>query len=200
MKSKQGGLRVARGWLVTPLVTTLILAVVFGLPGCSDKPLNVEPTQDEIGFFDLPFDDEAIAKRSVSYEAVYKCFQELSAEEGGTIEVPGSNGAFSFVVAPNSFPADTVIEIEIYIIDDDEISPTVIYEFKPDGLVFSEPAKLVVNTKVVAGLNSESVGFYYLMGNRWVYQGTFFSTDGVDEIIIEVPHFSKWGTEGGGGR
>ena len=198
MKNKKGSLGVARGWLFTPLVTTLILAFVFGLPGCGDQPLNVEPSQDEIGFFDLPFDDEAIAKRTVSYEAIYMCFQELSPEEGGRIEVPGSKGAFAFEVAPHSFPEETVFEIKVYIVDTDD-ALTVIYEFEPDGLVFSEPAKLIINTEVITGFAAESLDYYYLNGNKWIYQGTFSATDGAaDEIVIDVPHFSKWGSEGGG--
>ncbi len=191
MRNKQDVERIG-GWrMFGPLIAICILVLVLALPGCSDKATDVNSSQDQINFFDLPFDD-AIAKRSDNYDAVYWYWDWILENEGGIIDVPGGHGAFVFEVEAHSFPADTVFEIGVYVVEADG-APVIIYDFGPDGLEFSSPAKLILDADVVASLGQSSIAFYYLNGNNWVYQGTYHA-DATGKISIDVYHFSKYGT------
>ncbi|MEW6411326.1 MAG: hypothetical protein AB1483_02505 [Candidatus Zixiibacteriota bacterium] len=195
MRGKQSANRIG-GWrLFAPLIAICVLVLVLALPGCSDKVAEVNSSEDQVNFFDLPFDEEALAKRSSLYEAVYWTWDRILVDEGGVIDVPGGQGAFSFEIEANSFPMDTVFEIRVCVVESDVASPVILYEFCPDGLVFSKPARLVLDADVVASFGQQFVDFYYLLGNKWVYQGTYYA-DEEGVIAIDVHHFSKYGTGG----
>jgi hypothetical protein len=194
MKDKLGNRWIASWRPFAPLVVILALVVIFGLPGCSDKPLDVNTSQEDISFFDLPFDDNALAKgRPVSYDAVYRTEDYLTVEDGGLIEINSHDGAFTFVVEPYSFPEDTRFTVAVYIVEDTPEKTTIVYEFGPDGLVFTEPAHLILNADVVAAMGAQSTDFFYLSGNKWIYQGTYFR-DKDNQFVIPIEHFSKYGT------
>ncbi|UCG60526.1 MAG: hypothetical protein JSV52_09330 [Candidatus Zixiibacteriota bacterium] len=192
MKGKHGNRYGAPWRLIAPLVAILSLAVIFGLPGCSDQPLDVNTSQEDVSFFDLPF-DEAIAKKGLEYDAVFGTEDYIAAEDGGTIAINGHGAIWSFQVFPNSIPNDVRITVRIYIVEDTPEKTTVIYEFGPDGLEFSVPALLTLDADAVAGTNGQTIDFYYLNKNRWVYQGTFNRT-GDDEFVIPIHHFSRYGS------
>jgi hypothetical protein len=194
MKDKHGSRWTASWRAFAPLVAILALVLIFGLPGCSDKPLDVNTSQEDISFFDLPFDDDALAKRGLGdYEAVYRTEDYLTVEDGGSIAINGHDGAYTFVVEPYSFPEDTRFTVAIYVIEDTPTKTTIVYEFGPDGLEFTVPAHLILNADAVAAMGAESIDFYYLNGNKWAYQGTYFRNKD-NQFVIPIEHFSKYGT------
>jgi len=197
MRDKDGN-RWPTGWrLFAPLAAILALVVVFGLSGCSDEAVNVNTSQEEVDFFDLPFDEEVLTKRGESYVDVFVASRYLEASEGGTISVHGNDGDFKFVVAPYSFPTSTLFTVTVYIVEDEDAKVSIIYEFSPDGLVFSAPAWLVLDADVVTGVDSDAIDFYYLDGKRWKFQGTYHANqDG--EIWVDIHHFSRYGSGGPG--
>ncbi len=192
MKGKQGNRSGAHWRLFAPLVAVLALAFVLGLPGCSDQPLDVNSAQEDVNFFDLPF-DEAIAKKGLDYVAVFGTEDYIAADEGGAIEINGHDAIWTFEVPPNSIPDDVRITVRIYIVEDTPEKTTVIYEFGPDGLEFSIPALLTLDADAVAGSNGETLDFYFLERNKWVYQGTF-DRNRDDQFVIPIYHFSRYGT------
>ncbi len=192
MKDRLSKQRIALWRSLMPVVAILALAVAFGLPGCSEKPLDVNTSQEEISFFDLPFDDGVFAKKGLV--ATYRTEDFITVAEGGTIEISAHGAVFSFVIAPNSFPEDTRFTLAIYILEDTPDKTTVVYEFGPDGLVFTEPALLVLDANVVVPEGSQTIDFYYLNKNRWVYQGTY-DRNKDDQFVIGIDHFSRYGTE-----
>jgi len=193
MSNQQGNRWPTRWGAIAPLVVILTLVVILGLPGCSDEPLNVNTSQEDVDFFDLPFDEEVLSKGGLTYLDVGVASQYLEVDEGGTIEVHGNNGEFRFVVPPFSFTTNTLFTVAVYVIEDDDARVSIIYEFSPDGLVFSEPAWLVLDADVVAGVDGDSIDFYYLDGKRWKLQGTYRANkDG--EIWVDINHFSRYGS------
>lgn len=190
MNGKQGNRGLVRWRLLTPLVMVFALAMVLGLPGCGDQPLDVNTSQEEVNFFDLPFDP---LEKKTTYLDYNVTFGTIEVEEGGTLVVPGGHSTFTFKVEPYSFPEDAVFSVGVYIVSEDGDAPTIIYEFEPDGLEFTIPATLILDADYVAGLGSNSVDFYYLDGRRWVFQGKYFA-DANRKINIPVEHFSRWGT------
>jgi len=182
------------GWhLFAPLVAIFALVIVCGLSGCSDEPLDVNTSQEDVDFFDLPYDEETLSKRGDTYLDVIVASEYLTVQDGGTIDVHGNNGDFSFVVTPNTFPENTLFDVRIYVVEDDDAKVSIIYEFGPDGLVFSEPAWLVLDADVVAGSDAEGIAFYYLDGKKWIYQG-FYRPNKDGEIWVDIYHFSKYGS------
>lgn len=192
MRDRPSKQRIALWRSFMPLVAILALAVAFGLPGCSDKSLDTNTSQEEISFFDLPYYDGDLAKKG--YVATYLTEDYLHADEGGVIEITAHGAVFSFVVAPNSFPEDTRFTLGIYIVEDSPEKTTVIYEFGPDGLVFSEPAHLILDANVVVPEGVETIDFFYLNKNRWMYQGTYDRNQN-NQFDIDINHFSRYGTE-----
>lgn len=190
MNGKQGYRGLVRWRLLTPLVMVFALAMVLGLPGCSDQPLDVNTSQEEVSFFDLPFDP---LEKKTDYIDQNVTFGTIEVEEGGVLVVPGGHATFSFEVEPYSFPADTVFSVGVYVVSEDGDAPTIIYEFEPDGLEFTVPATLVLDADYVAGLGANSVDFFYLNRNKWVFQGKYFA-DSKRQIRIPLEHFSRWGT------
>lgn len=178
-------------WL-TPFLMIFALAAIVGLQGCSDESLDVNTSQEEVNFFDQPFDPLDKKTDYVDYNVT---FGTIEVDEGGVLVVPGGHNTFAFEVAPNSIPENTVISVGVYIVNEDEV-PTIIYEFEPDGLEFTVPATLILEADYVAGPEGKSVDFYYLNRNKWVFQGKYFA-DANGQIKIPVEHFSRWGTGGG---
>lgn len=193
MRARQSSLWVARWGFSAPLVAVLTLIVILGLPGCSDEPLDINTSQEDVNFFDLPFDEELLSKRGTVIKQVYVISQYVEADEGGTIEIRGNDGDFAFIVEPFSMPEDALITIKIYEVQDEDARVSFIYEFAPDGLVFSEPATLVLDADIVAD-GGDSITLYYLDGKRWVPMDNLKAVNGT--FLAKIPHFSRWGSGG----
>lgn len=193
MNGTQSNRGLIRWRLMTPLALVFALAVIIGLPGCSNQPLEVNSSQEEINFFDLPFDP---LDKKTDYLDYNVTFGTIDVEDGGTLVVPGGgHTSFAFKVEPYSFPENTVFSVGVYIVSEDGEAPTIIYEFEPDGLEFTVPATLILDAEYAAGLGNDYVNFYYLNRNKWVFQGKYYADD-KGKINIPIEHFSRWGTGG----
>ncbi|UCD62840.1 MAG: hypothetical protein JSW34_08725 [Candidatus Zixiibacteriota bacterium] len=183
------------GWrLITPVLIALLLGATFWLSGCSNGPLEVNTTESETSFFDLPFDEVEFTKGGKTYDGIYYADDYIKADEGGLLTVTHRGATFTFEVMPNSISDDMLITLVVYVVEDTPEQTTIIYEFGPDGLVFSEPAILTLEAEAVTGEGSDSVDWYYLDRGRWMYQGSFHAEkDG--KIRIQMEHFSRWGTD-----
>lgn len=182
---------------MTLLLLAAFLLAPFWFSGCSDNPADVTSADGETSFFDLPFDELEFAKGGKSYVDVYSAQALISAEDGGTISVGKNQQVFHFEVLPNTIRQDTVIAVTVYVVEDSEASSVIIFEFAPDGLTFSTPATLTMDADELANRTLEEVDWYYLRGNKWIYQATF-EADVNDKFVIPVEHFSRWGADGRG--
>ena len=77
----------------------------------------------------------------------YAASKLIVAKKGGTIDVaPG----VKLVIRPKALEEDTVISADMWI-----ESGRIVYDFSPDGVVFSKSAKLIISRKILksAGVN-----------------------------------------------
>ncbi len=193
----------ARWGLLVSLVAVFALISGLYLPGCSENPtssLETNLSQDETSFFDLPFDEASLAKRvdALKGEAEAWYGEELfTVLDGGTMVIGAAGNIHEFVLEPGALPADTVIRVAITKIEYKKNHISVLYEFRPDGLVFSTPATLRVNVVKVLGKKATNVDFYYLNedAGRWEFQGTYYADPLTGIADIPVGHFSRWGMD-----
>ena len=66
------------------------------------------------------------------------------------------------------------------------------FDFKPDGLEFSEEATLTIDASAFRHRGMRSVDWYYLNpdSGKWELMGKYPVVDG--KVYIKMPHFSKW--------
>lgn len=183
-------------WMA-PLLSAAFLLATFCFSGCSDNPADINSTDSETSFFDLPFDELEFAKGGKTYEAVYSAEALISAEDGGIISVGKNQQVFHFEVLPRTIPRDTVVSVTVYVVEDSENSTIIIFEFLPDGLTFATPATLTMDAGELANKAIDEIDWYYLQGNRWIYQNTI-GVNTNDKFVIPVEHFSRWGADKGG--
>ena len=193
----------ARWGLLVSLVAVFALISGLCLPGCSENPnssLETNLSQDETSFFDEPFDEVSFAKKvedpNVDVEVLFG--EELcTVLDGGTLVVGTAGNYHELVIEPDALLADTVIRVEITKVDDRNENVQLVYEFWPDGLVFSTPATLRLNVAKVLGKRATCVDFYYLNENAglWEFQGTYCADPLTGIADIPVEHFSRWGIE-----
>ncbi len=204
MRNELGQSRAARWGLLVSFVALFALISGLYLPGCSENPATSPDTtlsQDETSFFDEPFDELALARvvelqSTVDVEILYgeATFTTL---DGGELVVGRSGNFHEFIIYPGAIDTDVVISMEILKVEsrkNDDVA--VIYEFKPDGLVFSTPGELKVNVAKLLGKKKTCLRWYYLneQTGNWVYQGEYCAdADGIATIFID--HFSRYGAE-----
>ena len=149
----------------------------------------------------MPFDETSLAKAADDPNIDLDVITDnelFSAIDGGTLVVGTTGNLHELVVAPLSLTVDTVITVEVTKIDTKNREQCqVIYDFQPDGLVFSTPATLRVNVARVLGKKATCANLYYLNENtgRWEFQGTYCADPLTGFAEMPVPHFSKWGIE-----
>ncbi|UCG60531.1 MAG: hypothetical protein JSV52_09355 [Candidatus Zixiibacteriota bacterium] len=201
MMRKSGYVSEAR--ISTILMMVLSISALALLPvSCGDNgiiPSNDSESQGD--FFDLPFDGDALSKRGDIVRIEESRFDSrLSADDGGVVPLHDVAEVQSFVVLPESFLADTTFTVAVSKIITTDGSTSFVYEFGPDGLVFSQAAVLRINVAALFGPNVSSIKFYGLNEQigRWVYLDTY-EADDEDMVYALVEHFSSYGTGTGTG-
>ncbi|MEW6411325.1 MAG: hypothetical protein AB1483_02500 [Candidatus Zixiibacteriota bacterium] len=186
------------GLLVSFVAVFALLSGLY-LTGCSQSPTtstDLTLSQDQEGFFELPYDETALEKEAVNPNMeVEVLYGEglVTTEDGGDIWVGTAGNIHEFLVSPMAIPSDTIIQIGVTKVEwHDEI--VVLYDFGPDGLQFAIPAVLKVNAQKLFGANVSAINWFYLdeRTNTWQYQGSY-QVDALGEIEIPVYHFSKYG-------
>ncbi|MEW6411324.1 MAG: hypothetical protein AB1483_02495 [Candidatus Zixiibacteriota bacterium] len=196
MSSKLIESRAAKWGLLVSFVAVFALMSGLYLPGCSQNPTtssDLNLSQDETNFFELPFDESALAKKVTdpTVDVEIALGEGLVTVDGGGVIEVGTKHLFT--VAPMSVYTNTLISAEITRIEEDGIV-TAIYEFGPHGTVFSLPAVLQIDAKTLFDKGTKSINFYYLneQTNLWELQGQY-PVDDNGYAHVPVYHFSKYG-------
>ncbi len=203
------------------LLSALAIVGLFSsviLQSCGNSLDSAEEalSQEETSFFDQPFYDDALAKRTdIVVDETFTVFAVISTSDGGVLLLdaaePQSELEFdgiesterisvdlaeALIIMPNSFSYDTVFQAQVTkITTADEESP-VIYDFGPDGLIFSRPAVLRINAFEDFGKKTTSVCLYWLNENTnaWEIQSEVAVDLNTGLAYFEIHHFSKYGT------
>lgn len=186
MKNPSTPVQGAKWGLLVSFLAVFALVSVFVITGCSDNPLDSSAVvTTESTFFDQPFDEVAFAKVTSTTEVINSSAY-LTDETGGTVPLT----PHWFEVLPQSFPADTMFTVLIVSVDD----ASVVYDFGPDGLVFSEAATLHISVTSLYGKRATEVSFYWLneTTNLWELQGVY-KADAAGYAHVPIEHFSKFG-------
>ena len=204
MKTKSAFIGAITGGTMVFFLAAMIFSAVVILTGCENTPLTTDSASidsgDQGSFFDLPFDEDALAKASntnitIDTIAFYENF--ITVDEGGVVLLGETESSDAFVVQPESFLQDTAFVLEVTKIVDAEGEMAVIYDCGPDGLVFTKPAILLVNAWEDFGKKAESVNLYWLneTTNRWELMATSYVDAISGQVAFELDHFSKWGMD-----
>lgn len=163
----------------------LALAAVLTIAGCSDiTPLS----PDTDGNASLGKPSLTIGKGDV--ETAVEVSQVISASDGGVIVIETGLYSHSFEVEEGAISSDIVISAAVsegYV----NRRKAVIFEFGPDGLVFSKAATLVFDTDELSSTDNIYNFYYYdTRAGEWVLQASKFGRRG--EVEFDVNHFSKY--------
>jgi len=193
-KTKAGDYRL---WLLAGL----IFAGLILFSGCGQEPAGTQPTEFEQQDIDLD-----LAAKLISWgenDNGLNCrvsADSIIAEKGGSIRL-GWGGPFNrLIVKPNSISKDTYIQISTCFEKGNfhRRDHVVEFDFQPDGLVFDEPALLVLNARVVNALSTRSARdktvklYYYNPDNgEWEFDQEARIYRG--KVVFRIDHFSKFG-------
>lgn len=218
MKNKPALLKLLTGGSMLFFLAAVVFTFGAALTGCDTNVTSVEDvdTQEEVNFFDLPYDPVELAKRTdiqVTEVTVFTAF--ISASDGGVIllDEPEAVETFdgierldavnestetvdAFVIQPLSFLNDTSFTFEITKMVTVDGDVPVTYDCEPDGLVFSKPAILLINAVNAFGQKTELVNFYYYdeTNRAWeLLEQQEPNSDGL--VAFTVGHFSRYGAE-----
>ncbi len=203
MKIKPTNLKVVAGGALIFLVAIVAFSSVIILTGCGEGPISVGEISplDKTSFFDLPYYPEAFAKTlNVSIDTIMWFESYITTADGGVIvisEDPETDGGAydAFVVQEESFPYDTTFVLEVIKIVTSDGEMPIVYDFGPDGLVFTECAILLVNAWEDFGKKTEEVCLYWLNEEThlWELQECLpVNDEGLVAFCLE--HFTKYGT------
>jgi len=204
---------------VGPLIFFLALtafSLVFVLTGCDSGPLSLEQLdqQEETGFFDLPYNPEAMAKSDQFTVDTVESYQSLiTVEEGGVVILSSTesvelrtydDGTDSdalvdvFVVQPYSIATDEFLVLEVTKIVTYDGEMPIIFDCSPDGLVFSNPAILLINVWENFGKTATGINLYWLdeETGEWVFEAQIDADPVTGQAPALIHHFSKYGIEG----
>jgi hypothetical protein len=163
----------------------VVLTLLFVI-GCSNNaPLQPGDTNPiELGRFDQKLMSGTEGSGEVFDSAL------IDKDEGGTIEIERGDYAHEFVVEPDAIPQNTTITIRS--VNEKVLGKNmIVFEFGPDGLEFSESAKLIFEMDELDGDASTAKLYYYdPVKKKWVYQGSTSVVGGFAEF--EIDHFSKY--------
>ncbi|UCE25094.1 MAG: hypothetical protein JSU74_03325 [Candidatus Zixiibacteriota bacterium] len=170
------------------------------LAGCSDNGLVFEVTDSEerVSFFDQPYYDDALAKRTDILEAEVTFHQaRLRTSEGGVLTLGEDENIEAFVVLPNSFVDDTTFTVEVTKIVTEDGEALIVFEFGPDGLQFFRPAVLRLDLGVLFGRNVTSVEFAWLDEETHMWgDPVTYDADSNQIACVSIGHFSTGMSKG----
>jgi len=161
-----------------------LVAAVFILSGCSNNsPLEpVVPQTTDMGLLGILSGSPTLVE---TFDV-----KLISKDLGGTIEIQRNAFVHLFEVPSDAIDDNTVISVK----SSAEVilgKNMIVFEFGPDGLVFSKPAVLSFQ---MAELNARASNgkLYYLdpSSGRWVFLGSSAVAGGIAKFNIN--HFSKY--------
>lgn len=157
-----------------------LLAVVLIISGCSNNsPVNpAMPQAPELGL-------QVQLSSTTTVDAVL-----ISKSVGGVIQIERKDYVHTFTVPANAISSNTLISVK----SSDQIvlgEKMIVFEFGPDGLIFSKSAVLSFEMAELSA-QASSGKLYYLdpSSGKWVYQGSSDVSNGVANFNIN--HFSKY--------
>jgi len=169
--------RMLRGFSIVSIAVVLAAAMAF--TGCSNNsPLAPDPE----------FLTKPIVNGVLSTVAVVE--KVISAEDGGLILISRDAYQHSFAVQPNAILADARISVKSTKEKVNGVT-AIVFEFGPDGLVFSQAANLNFQ---MSELNSRAVSaklyYYDPSAGGWVLQANRSVVSG--HVNFDIYHFSKY--------
>jgi hypothetical protein len=163
----------------------ILLAALLVFGGCSNNS-PMQPNLPQSSSLDrLVVMGESQMSSQTEMDAAY-----IEADDGGVIEIARESYVHEFIVDAGAIDGDTEITVKSW---QDKIGAkdVIIFEFGPDGLVFSKAAHLRFE---MAELNeraaSAKLHYYDPVKGKWILQESAQVDNGVAEFPIY--HFSKY--------
>lgn len=194
-KSNENWNRVGR-WFIGMTFVAAFAASVFLLSGCGETPMSqVVPDAglEALEHVDHTYGDVFAEDPGASAKLLSNLLRDvdllLTGEDGGLLSVDlGSKKATLDI------PAGAVNEPVLIVMDAVQVpglfGETTLFDFGPDGLVFSSPATLTLETNKS---NGSALRLYWWNpdGLRWELQES--ATVGDGKVSFTIHHFSKYG-------
>ena len=170
-----------RGFSIVGLVVVLAAAMAF--TGCS----NNSPLAPDSNFMTKP---RVVLGGDAQPLATLLVEKDISAEDGGVILINRDVYQHSFAVQPGAISSDTKISVKSYKEKVNGVD-AIVFEFGPDGLVFSEAAKLNFQMgELDSRAGSAKLLYYDPNAKGWVLQANQSVVDG--HVNFSIYHFSKY--------
>jgi hypothetical protein len=169
------------------LTAGILLSLLF-LLGCSELPN--QPVSD--GFTIEDFAAMAAQPDVFRLDVPETEASVISAEDGGSIEIPIQRGASAiFEVPAKSISEDT--EITILVRPIDVRGKTILdFTFGPSGLVFEKEATLTIDVGAFNDPDMEYVEWYYYNPDKRVFELEYTATVDRGQVVIPISHFSRY--------
>ncbi len=165
-----------------------VLAAILIIAGCSQN-LSLEPNSPQT--LSLNKDLALSGSSSDPLSSTVSAEKDISADLGGTIVIDRDGYRHEFTVQALSISGDTHFTV-VSSKDRIGLKEAVVFEFGPDGLVFSTPADLIFEIAELNAKASSAKLYYYDPGTgKWVYQGSSL-IDGSGKAVFPISHFSKY--------
>jgi hypothetical protein len=174
--------RMLRG--ISSVSVIVVLAAAMAFTGCS----NNSPLAPDSDFMAKP--GIILAGGDAQPIATVLVEKDISAEDGGLILINRDVYQHSFAIQPNAIPADARISVKSY---KDKVNgiDAIVFEFGPDGLIFSQAANLDFQ---MSELDSRAVSaklhYYDPNVKSWVLQSNRSVVNG--HVGFDIYHFSKY--------
>ncbi len=163
----------------------VILAALLVFGGCSNNSPMQPNLPQSAGFNKLVAMGESQASSQTVMDAAY-----IEADDGGVIEIARESYVHEFIVDAGAINENTEITVKSWC-DKIGVQDVIVFEFGPDGLVFSKAAHLRFE---MAELNeraaSAKLHYYDPVKEKWILQESAQVDNGVAEFPIY--HFSKY--------
>jgi len=179
--------RSLRGFSLVGVFVVLMAALVFN--GCSNNsPLAPDP-ENLLSTSKLVSKD-LTSSASSGPESLCETQKVIDADDGGQIDIVHGDYSHEFIVAPASIDDDTQITVKTSreVINGKD---AIVFEFGPDGLVFSEAAKLNFEMGDLDSAATTAALLYFdPRTNDWIIQDSEDVSRG--EVEFDIYHFSKY--------
>ncbi len=176
-----------KGFTLVGVFVVLMAALVFN--GCSNNsPLAPDPEYSISTAKLVPM--RSMNPATSGAESLCETEKVISADDGGQIDITHEEYCHEFVIAPASIDDDTEISVKTTkeIINGRD---AIVFEFGPDGLVFSEAAKLDFEMgDLDSAARTATLLYFDPKANDWVVQAT--KDVSLGEVEFDIYHFSKY--------
>lgn len=169
------------------------ISVLYLVQGCGTAPVAPMSTADglaALGDADSQLGDRPIAQAKVVGSIVSAIDEVVVGASGGTIELL-LGSATSTLSVPRGALEENVLITAAAVQLMTPFGKVTIYDFGPDGLVFSNAATLTLATDKAKG-TSLSLYWYNPTTGAWEWQQTS-QVGGDGKIQFAIWHFSKYG-------